>query len=87
MVSEPRTTAMSRFATARSTLSPTACPSESFIFEAVEVDEEHSELSLMTPRQRGGMAEGVGQQRPVGELGERIVLREVSASVLPPLPH
>jgi len=44
---------------------------------SVEVDEEHSELSLMTPRQRDGIAEAVGQQRPVGELGERIVLREV----------
>jgi len=48
-----------------------------FSLASVEVDEEHSELSLMTPRQRDGIAEAVGQQRPVGELGERIVLREV----------
>jgi hypothetical protein len=32
-----------------------------YLLEAVEVNEQHRELSLMTPRQRDGMAEAVGQ--------------------------
>jgi hypothetical protein len=47
------------------------------LLEAVEVDEEHGEPAPMAMRRMDGLTETVGEQQPVGQAGERVVLGEM----------
>ena len=47
------------------------------LFEAIDVDKEHRHLSAVTPCQRDRMFQTVGQQHSIGQIRERVVLREV----------
>ena len=47
------------------------------VLEAVEVEEQHRELAAPAMRAGDRLSDAVGQQRAIGQAGQRVVVRHV----------